>query len=102
MQSILVTGATGFLGKHLVEQLKPAEPAARLRILCRGASPWDTESRIEVVRGDITSRDDVFRAAEGVREIYHLAGVVSRQPKDNELLYRTHIEGTRNVCDAAR
>ncbi len=102
MKLILVTGATGFLGKHLVEQLKSAGPAARLRILCRGVSPWDQDPQVEVLHGDITSRSDVARAAESVTEIYHLAGRVARQPKDSALLYRTHIEGTRNVCEAAR
>lgn len=102
MKSILVTGATGFLGKHLIEQLKRAEVTARLRILCRGASPWDQDSAVDVVRGDITSQEDVFRAAQGAGEIYHLAGVVSRDPKDIGLLYRTHVEGTRNICEAAR
>jgi len=102
MKSILVTGATGFIGKHLVEQLRLAEADSRLRILCRGASPWDNHSRAEVVRGDVTSREDLMRAAEGVNEIYHLAGLVSRNPKKKWLLYQTHVEGTRNVCEAAR
>lgn len=102
MKLILVTGATGFLGKHLIEQLKRAEGSARIRILCRSATPWDRDAQIEFARGDITSSGVVFRAAEGVQEIYHLAGVVSRDTKDQELLYRTHIEGTRNVCEAVR
>lgn len=102
MKSILVTGSTGFLGKHLVEQLRRAEPDARLRLLSRGPTPWGNDPQIEVFHGDITSPDDVFKAAEGVDEIYHLAGVVSRDPKDTSLLYRTHVEGTRNICEAAR
>ncbi|HEX5481410.1 MAG TPA: NAD-dependent epimerase/dehydratase family protein [Terriglobia bacterium] len=102
MNSILITGATGFLGKHLVEQLAVVDPSARMRLLCRGTALEVPDGRIEVVRGEITCAEDVLRAAEGVNEIYHLAGVVSRDPKDQELLYRTHIEGTRNVCEAAR
>jgi len=151
MKRILITGATGFLGKHLVEQLASMEPDSRLRILRRGAPPWDvrahsprpqpaladhtsTDARdalpsdslrdgehsrtvttveghegrpdpnpqLEVTRGDINTRDDVMRAAEGITEIYHLAGVVSRNPKKKWLMYQTHIEGTRNVCEAAR
>jgi dihydroflavonol-4-reductase len=102
MKSVLITGATGFLGRHLVEQLRIAEPDSRMRILCRGASPLDNDSQFEVVRGDVTTRDAVMRAAKGVSEIYHLAGVVSRNPRKRWLLYQTHIEGTRNVCEAAR
>jgi nucleoside-diphosphate-sugar epimerase len=100
-KTILVTGATGFLGKHLVEQLKADADSTRVRVLCRGLSPWDQDSSVEVVHGDIVKREDVEHAAEGVSEIYHLAGVVSRKPEDQELLYQTHIEGTRNVCETA-
>ena len=102
MKPILVTGATGFLGKHLVQQLRETEPGAPLRIFCRGVSPWDKAGGIEVVRGDITSPHDVDSAAAGIDQIYHLAGIVSRDPKGKELLYQVHIEGTRNVCEAAR
>lgn len=102
MKSILVTGAAGFLGRHLIEQLKFSEPEAALRILARGLTPWEQDSRVEVVHGDVTRAEDVLRAAEEASEIYHLAGLVSRDPADQEVLYRTHIEGTRNVCEAAR
>jgi len=54
-----------------------------------------------VVRGDITDRAAVERAMEGAGQVYHLAGEVSRDPRDAARLYRIHIEGTRNVCEAA-
>jgi nucleoside-diphosphate-sugar epimerase len=101
MKTVLVTGATGFLGKHLVEQLRSEENSARLRILCRGLAPWEHDDSIEVVHGDVAIREHVEKAVEGATEIYHLAGLVSRRPQDQELLYLTHIEGTRNVCEAA-
>src|SRR5256712_225101 len=99
MKTILVTGATGFLGKHLIEQLKASlgsEPCAssqgRLRILCRGASPWDSDPQVDVARGDVASQEDAERATAGVSEIYHLAGVVSRNPRKKWLMYQTHVE----------
>lgn len=100
MKPILITGATGFLGKHLVQQLRQSGEGP-LRLLCRGATVWDADPGVEVVRGDITSSADVDRAVNGVRSIYHLAGFVSRNPKDRARLFEVHVGGTRNVCDAA-
>jgi dihydroflavonol-4-reductase len=100
MKTILVTGSTGFLGRHLVAQLKDREPEARLRLLCRSACSND--SSVEIVQGDIVSRQDVSRAAEGASEIYHLAGIVDREAKDYWRQYTTHVEGVRNVCEAIK
>jgi len=101
MKTILVTGATGFLGRRLVEQLKAADPEARLRLLCRAPSPFDQDPAVSVARGDVTSPDDVSRAMEGCQQVYHLAGAVTREPKEPGWLYRLHVEGTRHVCEAA-
>jgi dihydroflavonol-4-reductase len=100
MKPILITGATGFLGKHVVEQLKQRGEGP-LRLLCRGTSAWENDPGVQIVRGDITSAEDVDRAVAGSRAVYHLAGIVSRDPKDNIRMYRTHVDGTRNVCEAA-
>jgi dihydroflavonol-4-reductase len=96
MKPILITGASGFLGRHLVELLRDTAP---LRLLLR--DPRSAPADAEVVHGDVTSPEDVRRAAEGVGQIYHLAGIVSRHPKDDPQVYRVHIEGTRNVCAGA-
>lgn len=101
METVLVTGATGFLGKHLVERLVVSQPDVRVRALSRSGLSWGNSGLVEGMAGDITRREDVFRAAEGVSEIYHLAGIVSRDPRHAERLYQTHVEGTRNVCEAA-
>lgn len=100
MKPTLITGATGFLGTHLVELLRAS--GTELRVLSRGATRWEGVRGIEAVQGDVTNAHEVMRAAEGVDAIYHLAGFVSRRPDDAPQLYRTHIDGTRNVCEAAR
>ena len=100
MKPVLITGSTGFLGKHLVEQLR-ARAQSPLRLLVRGASAFDSQPGIEVVHGDVTDGDAVHRAVAGVSGIYHLAGIVSRDPRDRDKLFRVHVNGTRNVCEAA-
>lgn len=102
MKTILITGATGFLGTHLVDLLRREEPQARLRLISRSGSPSNGASQIETVAADITNAEQVERVVEGVDEIYHLAGTVERTPSDPWRLYDVHVEGTRHLCEAAR
>jgi dihydroflavonol-4-reductase len=97
----LVTGGTGFLGAHLVRQLV-ADGAKNLRVITTAAPAWLAELGVEAVEGSITNPDDVKRAVEGVAEIYHLAGRVSRENDDAREMYAVHVNGTRLLCDAAR
>ncbi len=97
----LVTGGTGFLGVHLIRQMV-ADGAKNLRVLATSAPAWLEESEVETVRGSITNAEDVKRAVEGVGEIYHLAGRVSREQDDAREMYAVHVEGTRLLCAAAR
>lgn len=96
----LVTGGTGFLGSHLVKLLVE-EGASVLRVLSTSAPAWLEELGVETVKGSITSPEDVRRAVEGVAEVYHLAGRVSREPEDAHLMYKLHVDGTRVLCEAA-
>ena len=101
MNKILVTGATGFLGGHLLNHLREWCPTANLRILARSGRAGESHPDVEVVRGDICDREAVRKAVRGASRVYHLAGLVSREPADAPALYRTHVEGTRHLCDAA-
>lgn len=101
MSRALITGATGFLGQHLVAQLREEE-GADLRILVRESQPSLAEWGIEEVEGSILDPRSVERAVAGVEQVYHLAGKVSRDPDDARELYSVHVEGTANLCRAAK
>jgi dihydroflavonol-4-reductase len=100
MSRTLVTGATGFLGRHLVAQLRAEDH--RVVALCRGNDAALTALGVEVVRGDVLDDASVRAAAEGCEVLYHCAGLVSRSPDDAEALYRVHVDGTKIALDAAR
>ncbi len=102
MQTVLVTGATGFLGKHLVRQLSACDPQARVRVFSRSAFPNAGQERIETVQGDIADAAAADEAVRGCSRIYHLAGIVERSPRNPWTAYRTHVDGTRNICEAMR
>jgi dihydroflavonol-4-reductase len=98
----LVTGATGFLGSHLLATLFEQGDPSGLRVLTQKEAPALAGRGVEVVRGSITSRDDVERAVAGVERVYHLAGLVSRKRDDAHRMFTVHVDGTRLLCEAAR
>jgi dihydroflavonol-4-reductase len=99
--STLLTGATGFLGRHLVALL--LERGERLRAFVRdGTDASELERRgVEILRGRIVDVEALSRAAAGCERVFHLAGLVSHEARDRERLWSVNVEGVRAVLDAA-
>jgi dihydroflavonol-4-reductase len=98
----LITGATGFLGSHLVHGLVAREGASGFRVFSQSRSEALAKLGVEVLTGSVTDPAAVARAVDGVSHIYHLAGFVSRKPEEGPRMYQVHVEGTRLLCSAAR
>lgn len=96
----LVTGGTGFLGRHLVQQL--VARGEQVRVFARSFDLELADLGVELVEGSLTDPQDVRRATEGVTHVYHLAGLVERNPKRAHIMYDLHVEGTRHLLDALR
>src|SRR6266436_3411619 len=74
------------------------EAGHEVRLLVRsGAAVPDPET----VKGDVRDPDSVARALAGVEGVYHLAGLVSRDPADARKMYELHVDGTRNLLTCA-
>ena len=107
---VLVTGAGGFIGSHLAEQL--VEQGAQVRALVHynalGSWGWLDSSpykaQMEVIAGDISDRDSVRHAVKDMDIVFHLAALIAI-PYSYQAPYsyiRTNVEGTTNVLQAVR
>ncbi len=102
---VLVTGGTGFLGSHLVRKL--VELGAQVVVLGRTSSSLatldDCADRLEVVRGDLGSRQDIHRAVERTQPhiVFHL-GACGVDPRitDPSLLFGTNVLGTLYLLES--
>ncbi len=109
-KSVLITGAGGFIGSHLTEQL--AKHGARARAMVHynalGSAGWldisPLRDKINVFAGDIADRDSVRQAMKGAEVVFHLAALIAiPYSYQAPLSYvRTNVEGTLNVLQAAR
>jgi dihydroflavonol-4-reductase len=95
----LVTGATGFIGSHLVETL--VARGWRVRCLVRKSSVlrWIPTDDITLIDGDVAlGGDDLDRAVRNVSVVFHLAGLTSATI--DSAYWTVNVEGTRNVVHA--
>jgi nucleoside-diphosphate-sugar epimerase len=96
---ILVTGAAGLVGSHLLKQL--VANGKKVRALYRSSVPSiEGTEGVEWVRGDILDVISMAEAMVGVKQVYHCAAMVSFNPKKKAILHHTNIEGTANVVNA--
>lgn len=102
MARFLVTGAGGFLGRHLVTTLLADGHEAVA--LCRSERGVDAlaAAGAEIRRGDVLDRASVLAAAVGCDGVFHAAGRVSRDRAASDELFRVHVTGTETTLDACR
>ncbi len=97
-----VTGATGFLGSHVARVL--AEQGADLRLLVRPTSDLRNLEGLNADRviGDLRDSASIEKSLSGCHALFHVAADYRLWVRDPEQMYRSNVEGTRSLLDAAR
>ena len=97
----LVTGASGFTGTHLCRAL--LKKGVAVRALIRHSSNGQTlESLgVDIVRGNVMDPQSVENAVKGVTRVFHLAALYRQEAVTKQLVWDTHVTGTRVVLEAS-
>ena len=97
----LVTGASGFIGGHVVRALLADGVEVRAFVRTAGEAPTLAGLDIESFEGDVTDADTVRTAMAGVDVVFHLAARYALHRRDGELTNAVNVAGTRTVMEAA-
>jgi dihydroflavonol-4-reductase len=99
--SVLVTGATGIVGWHIVSALR--ERGHDVGVLARTpeAARAVLPEGVEVVAGDLSDSDSLARALAGRDTVFHAAGMPEQWVRDPQVFYRVNVKGTENLAKQA-
>ena len=98
---VLVTGATGFIGRRLIDRLTAAGVPVTALLLENEAVPTEWGGSVEIARGNVCDPASVRSALAGVGTVFHLAALVAEQNSDYDAHWAVTAEGSRNVYAAA-
>jgi nucleoside-diphosphate-sugar epimerase len=99
--SILITGATGFIGGHLARTL--AEQNETVHVLCRSTANIAhlQHDNIQMYQGDILDMKSIEHAIEDCDVVYHLAAYACNWAKDDRTFFELNVGGMKNILDTA-
>ena len=98
---ILVTGANGFVGRHLITALQKRGDSVRALSSPTGDTTWLEQHTIPVFRGDIRRQGTLIESMRGVDAVVHLVAETKKKWGPTQSSFLVNVTGTENVCRAA-
>jgi uncharacterized protein YbjT (DUF2867 family) len=103
---VFLTGATGFVGRGILERLQAEgyKSVCLTRAGSTGKLPYNETANAHITEatGDLFDKESLMRAMQGCDAVIHLVGIIREQPGKGILFPRIHVEGTKNVLEAAK
>ena len=96
---LLITGASGFLGNYIVDEMLAAGYEVRALVRNPSKRKFSWGSMVEIVEGDLLDVESIARAMEGVENVIHAASVVSFWKKRHKEMRKANVEGTANLIN---
>jgi len=100
-KKVLVTGATGFTGGYLAEELANRGYTVRALSLPEQDISKLNKLGIEVVTGDLTKKETLAEAVKDIDVVYHIAAIYREQNVPNHYFFDVNVGGTRNLLESA-
>jgi dihydroflavonol-4-reductase len=99
--TILVTGASGFLGSHVARQLVARGDDVRVLLRASSHNRAISDLSLEYVTGDLRDPASLERALKGVKRVFHIAADYRLWAKRSKDIYESNVGGTKNLLAAA-
>ena len=102
---ILITGATGFIGKNLVPEL--VSKSHKVRCLVRKTSRKEDinylkKLKVELFNGDLINKKSLKGICRGIDIVYHLTGVLGSFNASEKLMFDINVRGTENILNESK
>jgi dihydroflavonol-4-reductase len=99
---VLITGASGFIGRHVSQLLVARGDRVRATVVPGEDRRWLESQGVETVVCDVRDLAALESAMSGCQAVFHLAAIYALWMRDVRPIYQVNVQGTRNVFDAAR